>query len=349
MNAIHSYVMSQPNNMPPGMVVGYQYGYAEPVMMAFGVDGAQRPLSQHTLFPVASISKLATALGILALIDAGKFTYDAPIGMLLPDIHADMAPRPLYTLLCHTSGYEIDLPNKEGRYAHGLSWDALAHECLISAPRYGVQQQVQYSNLGYGILGIILERMTGRTFGDAIRELVLQPLGVAGVFGDPGPTNVATIADVRGVHRGTDLEPFNSTFWRSLALPWGGLCTNAVGALALIDAFLPHSSFLSPSTIQLATTNSTANLSGGFMHPLLWQPCPWGLGPELRGSKQPHWLAPCWPAHSFGHSGASGMLVWADAENMFRIVILGTRVADGGWLLRHAPRMSELLWHEVIG
>jgi beta-lactamase class C len=92
----------------------------------------------------------------------------------------------------------------------------------------------------------------------------------------------------------------------------------------------------------------TGTLGGGFMAPLLWAQSPWGLGPELRGNKAPHWIAPCFAADSFGHSGSSGMVVWADPSQRLRIVILGARAADGGWLLRHGPKLSELLWQEVI-
>jgi len=50
----------------------YQYGYDEAVIGAYGVDGAHKPLHRDTLFPVASLTKLATALAILTLVDKGR-------------------------------------------------------------------------------------------------------------------------------------------------------------------------------------------------------------------------------------------------------------------------------------
>lgn len=348
MRLITEYITQQPAHILPGLVIGYQYGYDDAVIQAFGVDGLQRPLQHDTLFPVASITKLAVALAILRLVDQKLLVLDAEIGTYVPDIHHEMTHRALRSLLCHTSGYGFDLPNKDGRYAHGLTWAALAHECLHIAPIAPAYQTVQYSNLGYGLLGIIIERVTGQSCTDALQALVLTPLGIRGRLGNPSDGVLANIADVRGQHRGTDLETFNSPFWRSLALPWGGLCTDASGALALINAYMPHSTFLGADTRDDAIQNHTGVLPGGFMAPLLWPRCPWGLGVELRGNKQPHWVAPCFPSHSFGHTGASGMLVWADPEQLVRVVICGARVADGGWLLRHSPALTERIWREVI-
>ena len=348
MQALTRYIETHRTNGLPGMVIGYQYGYADAVIHAYGTDGDNQPLHDNTLFPVASLTKLATALAILVLVERGNLDLDHTIGTYVPDIHIDMGTRRVRSLLCHTSGYSLDLVNKDELYAPGLTWSVLANVCVHTPPQYAAETCVQYSNIGYGILGIIIERITGMSCSQAMHQLVLQPLGIAGMLGNPETHTVATIGDVRGRHRGTDLETFNSPFWRALALPWGGLCTNAGGALALVDAFMPHSTFLAPQTRDAATQDHTNGLAGGFMAPLMWQQSPWGLGVELRGHKQPHWMTSHFSAHSFGHSGSSGMLVWADPEYMFRIVICGTRAADGGWLLRHGPKLSALLWQEVI-
>jgi beta-lactamase class C len=197
------------------------------------------------------------------------------------------------------------------------------------------------------LLGILLERLTGLGCAEALKNLVLTPLGIRGALGNPIDITVATIADVRGRHRGTNLETFNSPFWRSLALPWGGLCTDAAGALALVDAFLPHSDFLTPTLREAALSDQTRGLNGGFMPPLWWHPSPWGLGPELRGTKAPHWVSPQFAPASFGHSGASGMVVWADESSMVRIAMLGARAADSGWMLRHGPQITSLVINQL--
>jgi beta-lactamase class C len=334
----------------PGLVIAHQHGYADPVIHVFGQDGNQHPLLATSIFPVASITKLALAIAVLRLGETKQLELTASVGAYCDDIHPSGADRTIASLLCHCAGYALDLPDKEGRYARGLSWPALAQECLATAPATPAWHQVQYSNLGYGILGVVVERITRWSCAEALQRLVFQPLGIQAWLGvPPAPFHTAQIGDVRGRHTGTELETFNSHFWQSLALPWGGLCTDVTGALTLVRAFLPHTGFLSAEYCDIATSDHTRQLPGGFMPPLTWPQSPWGLGPERRGTKHPHWVDSSFPAHSYGHSGASGMLVWSDPDHLLSVAILGARAADGGWLLRHGPTLTRLVRQMVLG
>jgi CubicO group peptidase (beta-lactamase class C family) len=202
---------------------------------------------------------------------------------------------------------------------------------------------VQYSNVGYGLLAAVVEQHTGSPFAAALQSLVLEPLGVEGYLGHEPPRPVAALTGLRGPHVGTPIEPFNSAFWRGLAFPWAGLVTTAAGALALAQAFAGFpAGFLSPATLHEATSNQTGELAGGFVAPLRWSPCPWGLGADLRGTKEPHWAGPASP-ESFGHSGASGTLAWCDPARGLAWAIIGTRPADNGWLLRRAPGLCAAI------
>src|SRR6185436_14514352 len=101
----------------------------------------------------------------------------------------------------------------------------------------------------------------------------------------------AILAGVRGSEAGTELESFNSAFWRALAMPWAGLVTTVEGAIAIIRAYQGSpADFLRPATRARATRSHTGELGGGFVEPLIWPRCPWGLGPEVRGEKMPHWV-----------------------------------------------------------
>src|SRR5262249_17300011 len=158
------------------------------------------------------------------------------------------------------------------------------------------------------------------------------PLGVEGYLGAELPRPPAVVADARGEHAGGGLEPFNSPFWRSLALPWAGLVTTVDGALALVRAFWSAPPrFLSPALRSEAIRSHTGDLGGGFVAPLIWSPCPWGLGPDVLGRKAPHWAPPEAGLDSFGHSGASGALAWAAPDRGVAWAILGARTADNGW------------------
>lgn len=331
----------------PGVVVAFQYGYHDPVVTAWGVDGADVPLSVASIFPVASVTKLALGLALLRCVERGQLVLDCPMGDYLAMLPPAAARSTARQLLSHTSGYSMDMPNKEGRHTIGLTWDALRDEALTQEPINPAGSVVQYSNLGFLVLGALLEQLTGMSCAAALQAMVLQPLGIRGWLGDNPSVRHAFIGDVRGSHRGTELETFNSAFWRSLALPSGGLCTDAQGALSLVQAFLPETGFLAHDLAVTATADQTGGLAGGFMKPLWWVHANWGLGAEVRGVKTPHWVDAAYPPTSFGHSGASGMLAWSDPIDRISFAILGARAADSGWLLRHGPTLTRAIRREV--
>ncbi|MEO7910052.1 MAG: serine hydrolase domain-containing protein [Roseiflexaceae bacterium] len=328
----------------PGMIVAVARGQTSVEYLAIGDDALGRPLAHDTLFPVASITKLATALVVLRLAEDGALTLDDQLSEHLPDALAAQNGVTIRRLLSHSAGLPIDVSSQAAPYSPGLDWPQLRAACLETALEAPPGTRVQYDNVGYGLLAAVAERRTKRGFADALRDLVLNPLGIEGYLGSDPAREVATLADVRGSQRGGELEPFNSAFWRALALPWAGLVTTAAGALALVRAFQGYpADFLRPDMRAEATCNQTGDLAGGFVKPLYWSPCPWGLGPDLRGAKMPHWVPLEAGAESFGHSGASGCVAWAAPTAGIAWAILGTRTADSGWLLRRAPAIGAAI------
>ncbi|MFN8471915.1 MAG: serine hydrolase domain-containing protein [Anaerolineae bacterium] len=322
----------------PGMVVAAARGDEPAEVLVVGMDAEGRPLFRDSLFPVASVTKLATALAVLRLADSGAIALDDPLSIHLPDAAAAQPGVTPRKLLCHIAGLPLDLPADAAPYAPGLDWPTLAQACLAVPLAGPPDRVVQYSNGGYGLLAVLVERVTGQPFPSALEVLVLSPLGVEGYLGIEPPRPPARLRGVRSRHRDTEFEPFNSAFWRSLAFPWAGLVTNAEGALRLVQAYRGRpAGFLSPSLADAAARDATGGLSGGFGGPLRWSPCPWALGPEARGAKTPYWAPLEASPLSFGHSGASGALAWADPAADLAWVILGTRTGDGGWLLQAAP------------
>lgn len=324
----------------PGMAVIVARGDGPPEQLVVGSDVEGRPIAPDSLFAVASITKMATALAVIRLADVGTLWLDDPLAEYLPAAAAAADPAvTLRSLLCHTSGLPLDVPPAAAPYAPGLDWPTLAVACLHTTLETPTGQQVRYSNTGYGLLALVVEQLTGQHFPEALQALVLQPLGVEGYLGGEPPRRPVVLADVRGGRsRPQELEPFNSPFYRSLGLPWAGLVTTADGALRIVQAFGGRpSGFLSGLLRAEAIRSQTGDLDGGFVPPLWWPRCPWGLGPELRGDKTPHWTPPEAGADSFGHSGGSGCLAWSSPSAGAAWAILGARTADSGWLFRRAP------------
>lgn len=323
----------------PGIVLAVARPGDTIAILAEGVDGRGAALGPESLIPVASITKLATALAIHRLHDRGALTLDDQLGRHLPA--AATASATIRQLLCHTGGLPLDLPDSAAPYRPGLDWPRLGAACLTVPADRAAGERVQYSNVGYGLLALVVERLTAQRFADALAELVLAPLEITGYLGVEPPRAPSVIADVRSEQSGSALEPYNSPFWRSLALPWGGLVTTAEGALRLVLAFAgAPSGFLSQAALAESTRRQTNDLAGGMGGPLLWTPSPWALGPELRGGKTPHWAPASADPASYGHAGASGCVAWYDPAERIAWAILGTRTADSGWLLRQGAALG---------
>jgi CubicO group peptidase (beta-lactamase class C family) len=262
----------------PGMVVALRRG-DDVALWGEGMD-------PDAPFPVASVTKLATALCVLRLVDAGELRLDDELW----DAVAAGPGVTIRRLLAHTSG----LPQEPGA---GADWRAAS---LATAPDRPPATELVYSNAGYGLLGVLVERATGRDFARALHDLVLGPLGVAGQLGP--------------------------------AFPWAGLNTDARGALALVRAYRAE---------PRATEDHSEGLAGGLAGVLEWSPCPWGLGPELRGTKGPrHWAPASASPGSWGHAGQSGCVVWHEPTRDLSWFIAGTRDASNGWLLDAGPAIG---------
>ena len=132
---------------------------------------------EDTLYRVASITKMATALVTLVCVDEGHFTLDTPIRELLPatensNVVDGMTVR---HLLCHTSGLR-DLPAMDTALRDGLSFEAVLGSAGIRGSEPGVQ--MEYCNFGFGLLGCLLENVTGMCISELFRVKLFEPLGM---------------------------------------------------------------------------------------------------------------------------------------------------------------------------
>jgi CubicO group peptidase (beta-lactamase class C family) len=77
--------------------------------------------------------------------------------------------------------------------------------------------------------------------------------------------------------------------------------------------------------------------------PLIWDQCPWGLGPQLRGTTMPHFAPRGAAPHSYGHGGASGCVAWLDPTANVAWMLHGARAIETGWMVRSCPGLGEVL------
>jgi len=145
----------------------------------FGLRNIERNLkvTSQTLFPVASCTKTFTAVSIAALVDEGKLKWDVPVKEYVPAINFsdDYAESriTMRDLLAHRSG----LPQHYLMYFNRrLSREEIVDRLRFLEPSRGFREAFQYSNLNYMIAAYVLEKMTGKTWEDFVRENILNPL-----------------------------------------------------------------------------------------------------------------------------------------------------------------------------
>jgi CubicO group peptidase (beta-lactamase class C family) len=169
----------------PGVAVGLVCGGQEHVFTA-GVTSSEAPLDvdADTLFMVGSTTKTVTATALLGLVEQGRLDLDTPIRSYLPTFTlsdpAVAASLTLRHLLTHSGGFEGDVPDDEdwGEDALARSIGGYGSLAQYSAPG----STFSYSNAGLRLAGRVLEVVTERTYETAVRELVLEPLGMSQSF-----------------------------------------------------------------------------------------------------------------------------------------------------------------------
>lgn len=170
----------------PALHVTLLRGDAVILQRGYGaVTAGGSPPDADALFPLGSISKQFTAALILALADAGKVDLNAPVSRYLPEWFTRDTDLRVHHLLAQTSGLADFLWLKGYR---PLGDDAATPPSAFvalgtSAPRrFAPGTRWAYSNTNYKALAMIAERVSGRSFDDALAERVLRPAGIDGVI-----------------------------------------------------------------------------------------------------------------------------------------------------------------------
>jgi len=150
---------------------------------AHGVTSLEdpRPVDEHTLYSVGSISKTFTATAMMRLVAQGRVDLDAPVRRYLPEL---VLPNEQWTsqmtvlnLLNHTAGLDWRLIVEVGDADDALAQFVarLADFEQLAAPG----TRTSYSQVGYNLAGRIIEKVTGLTFERAVASLILEPLGLS--------------------------------------------------------------------------------------------------------------------------------------------------------------------------
>lgn len=135
-----------------------------------------------TVYRIGSITKQFTAAAILRLVDQKKLALDDTVGKFFPDYPAHGKGVTIRQLLTHTSGVTTGPPARDPKQRERLKTDlsdAEVMELFADQPlAFQPGTKFEYSNAGYILLGLILEKITGEEYGAWLERELIRPLGL---------------------------------------------------------------------------------------------------------------------------------------------------------------------------
>lgn len=276
--------------------------------------------SDSDIFPVASVTKTVTALLIADAAQNGLLSLETPVGDILPDVHKSIisANVTVRDLLIHRSGY-----NKDPEIRQNIPFDSfddfdptirdplsatrikfdIALQTETSSPHH--RQHRHYSNMGYDVLGRIIERVHDRTLAEVIELKISDPLGLQSFGASPSDETLSRVPQglMRNNHT-KELRPVPS--WLPAETVGSvGLYTSAHDLARYVRAHFitTQSSVFAPDTVRMLAFEGERFIhksAGAFKQGLGW----WiddfaGLGPVLRhnGDADGHSAFCAWSPH----------------------------------------------------
>lgn len=137
------------------------------------------PITARTNFRLASLTKQFTATAIMLLVRNGKLSLDEHARDILPELPAYASDVTIRHLLTHTSGlwaYEDFVPDTQTYQVKDR--DALALIGAADSLYFPAGSHFRYSNTGFALLALIVERTSGERFADFLHRHIFQPLGM---------------------------------------------------------------------------------------------------------------------------------------------------------------------------
>jgi len=292
------------------------------------------PATEHTMYSLASISKPITATGLMVLVEGGLVDLDRPMDDYLGEAklngRAFAASGATVRLVAnHTAGLPLHYQffyRDEPYRRPAMDETIRRYANLVTPPG----ERGQYSNLGYGIIDYVLERVSGKSYPDFMREDVFVPLGLTRM----------------SVHIGAGLEDFTATRYTPDGIPYpfydfdhpGGSAVFAsshdlvrFGMFHLKNHLADQRQIITDASIDQMHTPTAIEGDGGY-----------GIGWASRTNDQGLRVV----AHSGGMGGVSTSLVLLPDQNAAVVVLCNTQSALPSEISREiiavlAPGLTE--------
>ena len=171
----------------PGCTIAVAYQGEVVLEAAFGhADlGAGEAMTPRHRFRVASHSKSFTATAIMKLREQGRLRLDDPVSDYVPGLHGGVAAATLAQLLSHTAGLERDGPDCAYWEERAPFLDEAALRAELEAPpAIEAGTRLKYSNHGFGLLGLVVETVTGEPYAAWMQREIVDAFGLAETTAD---------------------------------------------------------------------------------------------------------------------------------------------------------------------
>jgi len=275
--------------------------------------------SPNEVFLLASITKPMVAAGIMLLKDRGELSLTDSVSRFIPEFSEGLRSRVIIRhLLSHTSGLPDQLPNNVELRKRQAPLEEFLEGALRTPLLYEPGTDVQYQSMGFLLASEIARRITGTPFRHFLRSEFFEPMGMNDTYLGLGRFQISDTAQCQveeapalyGGGADTRDWDWNSPYWRNLGVPWGGAHSTGNDVQTFIRHFLePDGSVLRPETARSMLENQNAGL-----------PTPWGIGFRIESS----WFGTECSPKTFGHTGSTGTIAWADPERDLSLVFLTT-------------------------
>jgi CubicO group peptidase (beta-lactamase class C family) len=236
--------------------------------------------SAATTHPVGSVSKQFTAALLLRQVDRGRLALRDPIGRHLAGLTPEAGAMPIEQLLNHTSGLQRSVVDPERRFEN-LPVETLLAMAVRDNPAASPSTTFEYSNAGYTVLGVLVEKLYGKSYGAALHDEIAAPLGLTTLTkcAEPKPNQAA------GYSRGAGAKPGPPPgIHHSQSLGADGICATA-GDLVRWTHALHSGRVLSDASYQAMTRPRGAAITVSYGFGLSVATAAWGHKAIVHGGQ----------------------------------------------------------------
>ncbi len=310
----------------PGGVLAIGYR-GELLVHPFGrqtYDQASPQVTADTIYDAASLTKaVVTTTLIAAEVQAGRLALDSPVGRFVPEW--DGGPNPnwrksvtLRHLLSHSSG----LPGHKDYFLNVHSQAEAVVRICQEPLEYLPGTKAVYSDLGFMLLGEILERVTGKTLDQLAQDRIFAPLSMANTSFRPSAALVSRIAptenDATYRHRLVHAEVHDeNAFAMGGVAGHAGMFSTAADLAVFSQTILnggiyAHQRLLARDTIHLFAARQALTADARAL----------GWDVPTENSSSGRYFSPS----SIGHTGYTGTSLWIDVDRQLFVILLTNRV-----------------------